>query len=142
MKKTIFLLMIFFILTGCNNSSSSYEKGMEAYKQSEFAEAIKLFDKACDEEDTNGCVQLGEIYAFGQVVRQNHSKAIELFNKACDLGDAGGCHNLGLMYAKGRGVKRDLVKGRELHGKACDGGNINGCKLYEILGHLSIFKEE
>ena len=71
-----------------------YYKGqgvMQDYKT-----AIKLFKKACDKGDAQGCYNLGVMYANGYGVRQNYKTAKEFLGEACDMGLQVGCDG----YAK------------------------------------------
>ncbi len=60
-----------------------------------YDKAIKLYKKACDSVDTEGCNLLGNMYESGQGVKKSYIKAAEFYKKSCYEGDATGCYYLG-----------------------------------------------
>ena len=108
------------------NEAVKYYKG-EGVKQ-DYAKAAELFQKACDGNGFQGCINLGNSYSKGEGVKQDYAKAVELYQKACDGKFAVGCSYLGEAYFKGEGVKQDYAKAVELYQKACDGKFAESCK--------------
>ena len=100
-----------------------------------FANSIsaKLYKKACDKGEAEGCYNLGVMYDRGEGVKKSYPIAAKLYKKACDKGYATGCYNLGWMYKDGDGVKKSYLKAKKLFGKSCDMGNKEGCNLYNKL---------
>lgn len=116
---------------------------------------IKFFNKSCDGGHSDGCHELGNIYATGKVVKQDKSKAMKFYakackngnrksckkyfdlstgdidnhQKACDGGDSMECMTLGYFYARGIGVKKDESKAMNLYKKACNGGITMVCNI-------------
>ena len=64
--------------------------------------------KMAEQGDAVAQCNLGEIYAKGVDVPQDHKKAADWYKKAAEQGDADAQHNLGFMYAEGQGVAQDL----------------------------------
>ena len=50
---------------------------------------------------------MGNLYADGLGVQQDHEEAVRWYRKAAEQGEAVGQYNLGRMYHSGRGVERD-----------------------------------
>jgi hypothetical protein len=125
-------ILIVLLLAGLGYAND-VDNGKKAYEEKDYKTAIKLFSKACDDGNANGCNNLGDMYKNGQGVQQDYFKAVELYTKACDGGYAKGCKNLGNMYSKGQGVQQDYFKAVELYTKACDGGYADGCENYSKL---------
>ena len=62
MKKLVVILCMLGVLFG--GEKSLVEQGDEARKQKQYKQAAKLYQKACDRGEANGCSQLGDIYIF------------------------------------------------------------------------------
>ena len=60
------------------------------------AQALALFQKACEGGDSGGCFNLGVIYDYGVAVKPSETKALALYRKACEGGYQKACGN----YAK------------------------------------------
>lgn len=61
MKKLVVILCMLGVLFG-EGEKSLVEHGDEARKQKQYKQAAKLYQKACDRGEANGCSQLGNIY--------------------------------------------------------------------------------
>ena len=88
MKKIVLLSVI---LLTTSFSKDLFELGLEAYDKGKFDKAAKQWQKACDDEISPSCSNLGVLYLKGQGIKHDHIKAIKLFKKACDLGYQRGC---------------------------------------------------
>ncbi|MEJ5167869.1 MAG: tetratricopeptide repeat protein [Arcobacteraceae bacterium] len=128
--KKILITLIAILGMSIYSYANDFDKGMKAYIENNYTQALPFLQKACDGGKAEGCNNLGAMYANGQGVRQDHFKAVELYAKACNYGNPIGCNNLGVSYAKGQGVKQDYRKAKEFFGKACDGRNADGCTNY------------
>ena len=92
---------------------------------------------ACERGDSEGCLVLGVMYAYGaHGVVKDEAKAAAWFEKACSLNSGEGCGELGVLYALGTGVLKDDAKAVELYEKACSLNSGVGCidlgNRYEI----------
>jgi len=99
-------------------------------------QAVEVWRKACNNGDSNGCFNLGNMYYYGKGVRQDSIKAVQLFKKSCSSGNAWGCVDAGAMYdyiLGAVGVKQNSKKALEFYGKACDMKFNVGCKNYATL---------
>jgi len=89
MKKLFITALIF--LSANVLLANPVNKGLKAYNQGNYFTANKLYKKACDGGNAQGCFNLGNLYNYGQGVKQNSSTAAKLYKKACDGGDKLGC---------------------------------------------------
>ena len=129
MKKILAVLLMICV----NLYANLNDDGMAEFQKGNYQKASKLFKKACDRGNMNGCNNLGFLYANGNGVTQNFQIAKQLYKKACDGGSMDACNSLGILYYKGRGVLKNIRIAKELFKKACYGGNQIGCNAYKIL---------
>lgn len=101
--------------------------GAKSYKEKDFTQAKKYFEKACDLKENSGCFNLGVLYYQGQGVEKNLKKAASFYTKACDLNYSNGCHLLGNLYYSGQGVSQNTNKALQYYSKACDLKYAEGC---------------
>lgn len=64
-------------------------------------------------ENAVECLELGEMYLYGDGIRQSSRKAAEWFRKAARQGDADAEYYLGIMHKAASGVRRDAGKAAE-----------------------------
>ncbi|MDZ7666154.1 MAG: tetratricopeptide repeat protein [Desulfotignum sp.] len=64
--------------------------------------------KMAEQGDAAAQSKLGEIYAKGIDVPQDHKKAAYWYKKAAEQGYADAQHNLGFMYAEGQGIPQNF----------------------------------
>ena len=81
--------------------ASLVNDGFNAYNNGNKQTAIKLWSKACDGGDMDGCGILGVMYDTGDGIRQDKQKASKLYKKACDGGFMRGCKNYKLLNEEG-----------------------------------------
>jgi len=135
---------------GCNNLALMYEKGkgvsgdknksIEFYKracalgdfnacgyETNRTKVMEVYTKACDDDNINGCSNLGWMYYKGDGVVEDKIKALELHIKSCELGSLGDCANVGTRYLGGHGVESDYNNAVKFLKKACDGGVVRSC---------------
>ena len=85
--------------------------------------AMKLFQKACDDDFALGCVRLGVGHnALFESEGGDPKKAYKAFEKACSLGSQGGCGWQGLERVLGSGVEANVEEGVKLMETACAKG--------------------
>jgi TPR repeat protein len=75
----------------------------------DYAEAVKWYRKAADEDFAVAQGNLGTMYALGHGVPQDYAEAATWYRKAADEGFVMGQFSLGTMYAEGHGVPQDCV---------------------------------
>ena len=113
-----------FLLMTHNKLSQKYSVQVDDINKNEF----RLFKKACNGGDADGCKNLGVLYATGAGVEKDYSKAFVFFKKACDNWNGEGCKGLGILYANGLAVEKDFSKAIDLFKKSCDFEDADGCK--------------
>jgi TPR repeat protein len=94
-------------------------------------EAIKFYTKACDNNHSKACTNLGLLY--DNEGGSNMENVIKLYEKGCEHNDTLGCGYLGLKYQSGIGVEKNLTKAIELYKKSCENGDLCICTLYDEL---------
>ena len=60
--------------------------------------------RACEQGETRAYVRLGDLYAKGEAVPQDHVEAVRWYSLAAEHGDPKGLFRLGEAYERGRGV--------------------------------------
>jgi TPR repeat protein len=89
--------------------------------------AIRLYERACELDDTHSCITAARFHASGEGVPPNRPRQMELLARACTLGDAGACSVPAKAYAAGNGVPRDERRANELWQRGCSGGALAAC---------------
>jgi uncharacterized protein len=84
-------------------------KGWEAYRNSDYAAAVRQWKPLAEQGDAQSQFELGSMYRDGQGVPQDYREAAKWFQLAAEQGHMGAQNNLGLMYSLGRGVLQDSV---------------------------------
>lgn len=63
--------------------------------------ALKIFQILCASKEASTCNVLGEMYEYGEEVKQDKSEAKKFFGKACSLGNEEGCKNYARLNEAG-----------------------------------------
>jgi TPR repeat protein len=94
MKKILTMIGLTSILLAGHGDSN--DAGMKLLQQGKMAEALKTFEKECD-NDKNGwaCGNAAIMHYRGIATKKNVIKAKEYDKKGCDLNDIDSCENLG-----------------------------------------------
>lgn len=100
-----------------------YNRGMEYYRNGDYAEALDLFRQAAEQGLSGAQNVIGVMYANGEGVTQSYAEAARWYLKAAGQGiDVAQC-NLGTLYCKGEGVMQDYAEALKWFYKAADQGN-------------------
>jgi TPR repeat protein len=86
---------------------AGFKEGLSAYRQGDYAKALKEWQPLAEQGDAVAQFNLGLMYANGQGVPQDYKEALKWFRKAAEQGVASAQHNLGVMYAFGQGMPQD-----------------------------------
>lgn len=90
-----YVLLSFLLLSGCTGNDQTLafeceqntgEACNKLGKKREGDEAVKLFRRACELENTNGCVNLA-----AKVQDKDREEALRVLKYACDRGNTDGC---------------------------------------------------
>ena len=125
-------------MNACNDAGANFEF------LKDYANAFKLYKKACDGGVELGCANLGLLYESGLGVQKDPRKAIELYKNGCNKGGAHSCYNLGNAYRKGEIVAQDYQLAMSAYVNACEAGDVPSCAnigaMYEL--GLGVEKDE
>ena len=66
----------------------------KAYNGGDYAKALELYKKLCDDKEAKACSSLGYMYRNGKGVSENATLAQQFYKKACDAGDKESCSNV------------------------------------------------
>ena len=77
---------------------------------------------------------LGQLYAWGQGVRQDDEHAKQWYEKAANQGNTEAQIALAKLYEEGKGMLfSSKSTAKEWYGKACDNGSQEGCDNFKRL---------
>jgi TPR repeat protein len=85
-----------------------------------YAEAVKWYRKAAEQNLAEAQFNLGSCYAYGQGVTKDEVEALKWFRKAAEQNLAEAQFNLGICYAYGQGVTKDEVEALKWFRKAAE----------------------
>jgi TPR repeat protein len=112
-----------------------YKKGMEAFDNKNYEEAMSWFEKAADKGNAGGINDIGYLYHYGYGVKQNYTEAMKWYKKAVDKGNPSAIGNIGSMYLKGEGVVKDYQEAVNWYKKVADRGIAVSMSLIGKLYH-------
>lgn len=95
-----------------------YGRGVEK----DYAKALKLYQEAASQGDTDAYNGLGNCYSYGYGTTINYGEALRWYKSAAADGDAVSMRNVGMCYEKGRGVTRNLYEAHDWYSKAIEKG--------------------
>ncbi len=102
---------------------SQFERGDIYHKKGDYANAIKLYEKAAAQGNVYALNNLGTMYKNGKGVKQDYLKAKEFYEKAAVQNNAHAQCNLGMMYLHGLGVPQSSDKAIEYFTQAAEQGH-------------------
>jgi TPR repeat protein/predicted aspartyl protease len=98
------------------------EDAAAAYKNGDYATALRLWRDLADQGDAKAQTGLGKMYADGRGVAKDDVVAVQWYRKSAEQGYAEAESNLGVRYYTGRGVVKDDAAAAALLRKAADQG--------------------
>lgn len=87
-----------------------FEMAMEAYREKNFAAAIKLWEPIAQSGYAAAQYNLGVAHAKGLAVNKDMNQAGQWWQAAAEQGNVDAQYNLGLLYATGNGVEMSMKK--------------------------------
>ena len=106
-------------------SADPLEDGVAAYRQGDFAAAMRLLRPLADARDAKAEFHLGRMYALGQGVGQDPKQAVAWYRKAAERGDAEAEFVLGVMSLDRSGAPQDASQAVAWLRKAAEKGVFN-----------------
>ena len=119
------------------DAQDCYDADVRYNKAKDYAEALKWFHKAADQENAKAQVLLGVMYYHGQGVGKDYAESLKWFHKAADQGKADAQRELGAMYYSGEGVSKNLIEAKNWFGKAAAQGDEDALKMMKKLTEMS-----
>jgi TPR repeat protein len=90
--------------------------------EQDYAEAVKWFRHAADQEHADAQFSLGYAYFGGNGVDQDYAEAVKWYRMAAEQGAAAAKNNLGYAYDYGLGVGQDYAEAVKWYRMAADQG--------------------
>lgn len=101
-----------------------------------FKKTINKCNALINQGNTEGYVQLAQMYRYGDGVPRDEQKALQLYLEAANRGDAEGAYEVGRIYYMGRGVKKDKSEAAKWFLSAAEKGNAEAMgdlgKIYDF----------
>ncbi len=98
-------------------------KAYAVYKMGQFDEAFDRYKVIAESGNTQGMLNLANMYAAGEGTEQDHEKALHWYRKAAEAGDANGMFETAQAYEKGLGTEADPARARRWYEQAAENGN-------------------
>jgi TPR repeat protein len=89
--------------------------------------AVALFDRACEDDQLDGCLELALAAEAGRGMPQDFVRAGDLYRDICEEDVAVACARLANLHDLGAGVFRDAELATRLRRKACNLGQRESC---------------
>ena len=99
--KKLFIAII-FVLLGAQVFAQNFDKGLKAYRASDYETALKVFEPLAKQGMLEAQYFLGEMYRYGYGVSESKFTATQWYRKSADKGDNYSQLALGDMYHKGQ----------------------------------------
>lgn len=110
-----------------NLANKQFEDALAMYRVSDFSEAARLFNLACEGGHARACYDIGAMIASGKVAAKQPGTAAKFYERACKMGDKLGCYALAYACQTGAGIAKDEARAYELYKNACELGLAKGC---------------
>ena len=108
MKKFLIIMILFSLISACNNNKQDY--GLSAYKNKDYITAFALSEKGCSEKNGEACYILANIYYMGLAHQVDHVKAARYYIKSCEIGNGRACYMMGKLYSESRIIPEDIAQ--------------------------------
>lgn len=93
------------------------------YKMGQFDEAFDRYLVIAESGNTQGMLNVANMYAAGEGTEQSHEKALSWYRKAAEAGDANGMFEAARAHEKGLGTETDPARARHWYEQAAESGN-------------------
>jgi TPR repeat protein/uncharacterized caspase-like protein len=105
------------------DTKTSLERGLSAYRRQAWAEAMTWLRRAADQGDAHAQYSVGILYRHGWGIPQDYSQAMVWYRKAADQGWTEAQSTIGDLYLYGWGVPQDYQQAMAWYRKAADRGD-------------------
>ncbi len=105
----------------------AFDKAWQAYRNSDYGRARRLYLPACEGGMAEACYYLGQLHAYGQGGRVDYGFAAKYYALACDRRNEKACNDLAVLYLNGRGVAKDRNQAISFYRKSCNIEVALGC---------------
>jgi hypothetical protein len=123
MKTLIIIpILLFSLFLGLPSYSSDFDKGLTAYKNGDYATALKEWKPLAEQGDVDAQYHLGVMYDNGDGVSQDYKEAVRWYTLAAEQGDVDAQYSLGVMYDNGDGVSQDYKEAARWYTLAAEQG--------------------
>ena len=89
-------------------SAGPFEDAAAAYRQGDYATALRIIRPMARKGYAAAQFKLGLIYVRGNGVPQDYREASRWYRKAADQGNAAAQRNLGIMFGEGLACRRTM----------------------------------
>lgn len=107
LKAIHYIAILILAYSNLTLAASDYEQGVQAYQNSEYAQAREHWERATEDGNMSAAYNLGIILSKGLGGAADPERAVNLFRVAADAGIAVAQHNLALAYYAGKGVEKN-----------------------------------
>lgn len=114
MKKILITFVYFISILNANIHIENAKVAKKAYLAGDYKTAFSMYEVLIQNGIVEANYYLGNMYCFGEGVKQDYKKAFGFYQVASDKGMIQAKYNLALMYIKGNAVKEDYKKAFKL----------------------------
>ena len=133
MRPAVGLMLGLALLDCAKPEADHYGRGMEAYREKDYAAAANYLKQVADSGHVLGMTTLAGMLLRGKGVPRDAVKAASWFEKAANQGYVEAQSITGLLYFNGIGVKSDAAKVRLWLGNAAAQGDTQSAWVLENL---------
>lgn len=138
MKKLLALSAAILLIGSTNslaNQKQTHQEMIETleayavYKMGQYKKAFEAWMALAQKGNSQGMLNVGNMYLAGEGVEKDQKKAIEWYKKGGQLGDPHSLFQLAKIYQNGNGVEADQQKARSLFKSAAEKGSTDAIHI-------------
>jgi TPR repeat protein len=104
------LALVALIVFAAGAAFAGTEDGLAAFKEGDYATALKELAAPAEQGDGNAMLLLGKLYSAGLGVTRDTGKATKFFARSAEAGNIPGQYEYGSALTMGEGVEQDMVE--------------------------------
>ncbi|GAB3537659.1 hypothetical protein GCM10027343_01390 [Noviherbaspirillum agri] len=120
---TALLLSTALVLGGCSRHHGDLERGMTAYRNGDYAAAVKELKPLAEDGNPQAQFQLARMHAEGQGLPHDDMQMAKWMRKSAEQGYVEAQYHLAELYARGFGVRENPAQALQWFIKAADQGH-------------------